>query len=128
MIQLLIAIILSAASAQIIDFSIVSFKTKQFKLSRLWQTGGFPSSHAAGVSSLATGILILEGFNTSFIIALALAAIVCRDAIGVRLEVGKHSKLLNQKFKTKLNEKAGHTLTEVAGGIVLGIIISLIIL
>lgn len=128
MLNLLIAIAVSALLAQIIDLIIVSVKTKKFILSRLWETGGFPSSHSAGVASLATGVFILEGLSTLFIVTLAFTAIVLRDAVGVRLEVGRHSKYLNKKHKTSFNEKAGHTPLEVISGIVLGIVISLLIL
>lgn len=128
MIKLLLSISISVALAQIIDVIITRIKTKNLDITRIWQTGGFPSSHTAGVSTLVTGLYILEGLNSTLIVAICLAAIVIRDAMGVRLEVGKHSKLLNTKFKTKLNEKAGHTPIEVIGGMILGILIALITL
>lgn len=127
-ILLLSATIISVILAQVIDLIISSIKSKKLILNRLWQTGGFPSSHSAGVASLATGIFLIQGLSIPFIISLSFAAVVVRDAIGVRQEVGNQSKYLNKKFKTRFNEKTGHSIKEVIGGIILGVLISLIVL
>jgi len=129
MIEILIITIASVLIAQLIDFIRHIFKSKQIDWSRLWQTGGFPSSHATGVSSIATGIYLIEGVSSAFVVAVALAVVVCRDALGVRNEVGKQAKALNKILKSKqYNELAGHTGIQVFGGIILGIVIPLLVL
>ncbi len=126
MIQILIPVIISVVVAQMIDFIIESFKTRKFQCGRIFATGGMPSSHSAGVSALVSSIYMVEGFTNLFIVAICFSAIVLRDAIGVRQEVGKHSKFLNIKFKEHFNEKAGHTLIQVLAGILLGVLITIL--
>lgn len=104
----------------------------------VWSTGGMPSSHAALVSSLAAATGLFEGIgSTIFVIALFLAFIVMRDALGVRRAAGLQAKALNAlgrctsgklDFKWQpVKEIQGHTPLEVAAGGVLGIIIPVII-
>jgi len=98
--------------------------------------GGMPSSHTAFVASLVTVVGISQGINSAtFAIALVLLAVVARDALGFRTEIGKNAQFTNlvakQVFKNKkasyLNEKMGHTLLEVTIGLLTGVILSLII-
>ncbi len=95
--------------------------------------GGMPSSHTAFVASLVTVIGLSQGLNSpSFAIALVLLAVVARDALGFRTEIGKNAAFTNliakQVFKHKkvslLNEKMGHHLSEVIVGFLTGVILS----
>ena len=108
--------------------------TKKFSIERLFGDGGMPSGHSATVSSLATICALTYGLGSfEFAISGILAVIVCHDAMGVRLEAGKHAKLLNilvdsfEKFSKKdlpevvLKEFVGHTPLQVITGIILGI-------
>ena len=76
-----------------------------------------------------------------FAISFILAMIVMTDAIGVRQETGKQSKLLNKMMETdfwkmedpdlfpvKLKELVGHTPLEVAGGALTGLLVAVIYL
>lgn len=131
----------TSASAWIIAQSIKVvlgvFREKKFNFRWFVGTGGMPSSHAAGVSALATSIGITYGFDSAiFAITLTFTLIVLFDAQGVRLATGKQAEILNKMlddiyWKKKLDEKQlkeliGHTPIEVFAGVALGILISLL--
>ena len=112
-------------------------KEKFIQFSRLFTSGGMPSSHSSFVTSLATLVGIERGFNsTDFAIVTVFALIIMYDASGVRRAVGKQAELLNQivddffhgKFDQheKLKELVGHTPKEVLLGALLGIFIGII--
>ena len=120
--------------AQVLKVFIYAIINKTWDLSRLFGDGGMPSGHSATVSSLATISALTYGFGSfEFAVTGILAVIVCHDAMGVRLEAGKHAKLLNilvdsfEKFSKNelpevvLKEFVGHTPLQVTTGIVLGI-------
>lgn len=113
---------------------------KKLDFKRLFGDGGMPSCHSAVVSSCATAIGIIEGFNSSiFALALIIAIIVMHDASGVRFETGKQNKIIkdisqfieglnNIKFDDEsLKEFVGHTHLQVVMGCLLGIIVSVIV-
>jgi len=121
--------------AQVLKVFIHAFITKSWDFSRLFGDGGMPSGHSATVSSLATISALTYGFGSfEFAISGILAIIVCHDAMGVRLEAGKHAKLLNilvDSFEKSsknelpevvLKEFVGHTPLQVITGIILGIL------
>ena len=96
-----------------------------------------PSSHAAGVSALATSVGVTYGFDSAlFAVVLTFTLIVLFDAQGVRLATGRQAEILNKMlddiyWKKKLDEKElkeliGHTPIEVWAGMFLGIMISLL--
>ena len=106
--------------AQILKTILHALVTHRLDLSRLIGDGGMPSGHSATVSSLA--------------VAAVLAVIVCKDAMGVRLETGRQAAIINEIVKAfddlstgklsevKLKEFVGHTPIQVLAGILLGII------
>lgn len=56
-----------------------------------------PSSHTTFVTALATGVGLVEGFDTPiFALAAAFALVVMYDAAGVRRAAGKQAKVLNR--------------------------------
>jgi acid phosphatase family membrane protein YuiD len=101
---------------------------------RLWvSAGGMPSSHAALVCALATGVALQNGFgSTAFAICVALAMIVMYDATGVRQAAGKQAAILNQIIdelfqghpisEQRLKELLGHTRVQVLIGALMGIL------
>jgi len=128
---------LALISAQIIKVIIDAIQGK-FSWRDFNHYGGMPSSHAAMVAALATETGTLFGFNTAvFAISLAFAFLIIRDAIGLRQELGYHSKILNMLIKDLpdykeekypfLEERLGHTYLQAFIGMILGIIIALII-
>lgn len=97
--------------------------------------GGMPSAHTAFISSLTTTIGLTQGFNSAaFALSLALLAVVIRDAIGFRREIGKNAAFTNaigkEIFKKKkvsyLNEQMGHYLSEVLIGLAIGASLSVL--
>ncbi|QDZ41489.1 divergent PAP2 family protein [Euhalothece natronophila Z-M001] len=124
--------------AQGLKFVIELVREGKFDARSLFTTGGMPSAHSALVASLATGVGIKEGWDsTSFAIALLFAIIVMYDAAGVRQAAGKQARLLNQivdeffsekqEFnEEKLKELLGHTPLQVVVGFILGIIIAVL--
>lgn len=91
--------------------------------------GGFPSNHSATVTSMATLIALREGIgHPAFGVAVTLAFIVMIDANSLRQHVGRHASIINllaggREEHRKLRERMGHTLLEIGGGIVTGILI-----
>ncbi len=101
----------------------------------LWKTGGMPSSHTSAIIGVTTAIGFVEGVESSiFVLSLVLAIVVIRDALGVRHSTGIQAKAINKigiQLKRNLNidmdtvkEVNGHTLPEVAVGIILGFFIA----
>lgn len=114
-------------------------KEKRFDIKRITTSGGMPSSHTSFVTSLATVVGLVDGFNsTNFAISVVFAMIVMYDAAGVRRAVGKQAAILNQMLEDlqhgktiqneKLKELIGHTPFEVLGGAILGIIVALVLM
>ena len=102
-------------------------KEKFIQFSRLFTSGGMPSSHSSFVTSLATLVGIERGFNsTDFAIVTVFALIIMYDASGVRRAVGKQATILNKILddlhhkkhieQKRLKELIGHTPKEVLFG------------
>jgi acid phosphatase family membrane protein YuiD len=90
--------------------------------------GGFPSNHSATVTSMATLIALREGMgHPAFGVAVTLCFIVMIDANSLRQHVGRHAAAINRLAGADtahkvLRERMGHTLVEIGGGIVTGIL------
>lgn len=87
-----------------------------------FRPGGMPSTHAA----FAVSILLLVGHRSTFdssvfLVACALACVVCYDAITLRQSVGRQAEVLNHIQKWRhLTTRIGHSLYEVTAGVVFG--------
>ena len=108
---------------------------KKFNFKWFVGTGGMPSSHAAGVVALTTGVGLNEGVHTAlFVITLMFTIIVICDAQGVRRSTVQQAEILNTIMEDiywkkriqedKLKELIGHTPTEVLMGIIVGLIVA----
>jgi len=124
--------------AQSIKVVLGFFREKRFNFKWFVGTGGMPSSHAAGVSALATSVGVTYGFDSAiFAVTLIFTLIVLFDAQGVRQSAGKQAEILNKMlddiyWKKKLDneelkELIGHTSLEVIAGAFLGIMVSLLL-
>lgn len=120
--------------AQVIKVPIDLARTRDVKWSLLFSPGGMPSSHAALVSSLATGVGMRNGYDSPlFAVAVALAMVVIYDAAGVRRAAGKQASILNVLIdelaqghplrEEQLKEILGHSPVEVAVGIAFGVVV-----
>lgn len=126
-------------SAQLLKFFVKFFTKREIELSYINSYGGFPSAHTAFTSSLATIAYLVEGVNSlSFAIASVFMIITVRDAIGIRMFLSQHSKLLNlivaemphkkgKPFYPPLEEQLGHKISEVIGGALVGVLLTLLI-
>ncbi len=105
-------------------------KNKKFNWYYFVTDGGFPSSHSTLVSSVATVTFFYSGFSLLSFIVVAFAFVIIRDALGVRMEVGKQRLILQKiaKKESKHLRREGHTFKEVLSGIVLGVIVTAIML
>ena len=131
--ELIFAGIFAAMSAQLIKFIGYTIRFKKVNFSVLFTTGGMPSSHSAGVCSMATSAGLIRGFDSvEFAIAVGLALVVMYDAAGIRRAAGKMAVTLNkmmedvyshnsQEVGEKLKELLGHTPFEVFVGALWGI-------
>jgi len=122
--------------AQVLKVLIASAVTRTIAVSRVFGSGGMPSSHAAFVMSLSLSIGFETGFDSAvFALSAVFAMVVMYDAAGVRRAAGKQAKLLNSIVMhwigegkppdyEQLKELLGHTPVEVFAGAVLGAMIA----
>ena len=130
--KILLAVIIAGLGVQLVKIVIYLFKNRDFDWKDLIVTGGMPSSHSSFVTSLVTIIYLVEGVSSSLVVSLVLAAIVIRDAFGVRRSVGEEGLLLNKiaknlKMHKKLHYSMGHTPMQVLVGGILGVVVALIV-
>lgn len=134
----LLAIILAWFIAQTIKAIILTIKRKKFRFDLYALPGGFPSSHSATVSALAMSIGLLYGFNSAiFAVASVLAFFMIYDAKVIRGATSKQAQSLNiliEAFNEEsgedielLKEKLGHSIVEIAVGILIGILAAIIV-
>ncbi len=122
--------------AQILKAVIYACVNRTFDIKRLFGDGGMPSGHSATVTALATTAALECGFDSpEFAVSAIFAVVVMHDAMGIRLEAGKHAKMLNELFvvvngeidpEQSLKEFLGHTPSQVVCGAVLGFIIAVL--
>jgi acid phosphatase family membrane protein YuiD len=109
-----------------IKFLITSVRQRRLAFD-LVGNGGFPSNHSAVVTSMATLIALREGIDhPAFGVAVTLAFVVMIDAQSLRQHVGRQAAAINRlagPAAKPLRERMGHTLVEIGGGIVTGILV-----
>ncbi|MBU9722982.1 MULTISPECIES: divergent PAP2 family protein [Bacillaceae] len=128
--------------AQFLKIPLKQVKSKKRSWEAIFQSGGMPSSHSAGVASLATYTGLRLGMRKlDFALAVIFGLIVMYDAQGIRRYAGETSMKVNEleekverlagestgnyhdKKEKRLKEQLGHQPEEVAVGAILGIII-----
>ena len=113
-------------------------KEKRFNFRWFIGTGGMPSSHAAGVTALATSVGLEYGFNSPlFATAATFCLVTMFDAQGVRRSTGHQASILNKMMEDiywkgqieekRLKELVGHTPVQVVAGFVFGLCCALIL-
>ena len=130
---------LSWAAAQLLKVLITLWLDKRLDWRRCFGMGGMPSSHTAFVFSLMMSIAFKDGVGSvTFALAFGLAAVVIYDAMGVRAATGRQGEVLNKIIQEvlvegkpitekQLKELVGHTPLEVAAGIAVAVIVTLIL-
>jgi len=124
---------------QTIKCLIESLLNKKVSLLRFLDgAGGIPSSHTTATSCLTTLIgLNLGASSPIFAISFIFTLIVMYDAMGIRYETEKQTKINNLNIKKiklnnkkeqleELKEEVGHEPIEVLCGLILGILIAII--
>lgn len=135
--HLLLNALAAWVAAQILKTLIHAVVNGTLDIHRLFGDGGMPSGHSATVTAMAATAGLEYGLDSPiFAVSAILAIIVMHDAMGVRLEAGKHAKALNDLLKTvssdldpdlKLKEFLGHTPLQVCFGAFLGLGIALLL-
>lgn len=135
--HLLVSAFFAWAAAQILKTLIYALVNKTWDIRRLLGAGGMPSSHTATVTALATTAALEFGLDSAaFGIAIVLVFVVTHDAIGVRMEAGKHARILNEIMESiqgmsvteeRLKEFLGHTPFQVVCGGALGILTAVVV-
>lgn len=123
--------------AQLLKLCFKRGKQKRIDLEHLYRSGGMPSAHTAVVVSLATAVGLTESFDSvEFGIALILALVVIYDAMNVRYIVGEQGILIRKILASHPGLKGtiapkiirGHTVAEVLGGAILGMLVACLLL
>jgi acid phosphatase family membrane protein YuiD len=110
---------------------------RQWRPGLLFANGVMPSSHTATVTTLTLAVGSLEGYGSSiFSLVLIFSFYVIFEATGLRQEIGHQAQLLNDLMdealagqavdRRRLRELVGHTWSEVAGGMVMGVLVFLV--
>ena len=133
--KVLIAGLTAWALAQVIKIPLYFLQTRRWNWALLLTTGGMPSSHSALMMAVTLASGLYYGFDhPTFALGVAITMVVTYDAAGVRQQAGIHAQRINVIFEELLrghpiNEKdlrevLGHTPMEVAGGILLGLVVA----
>jgi hypothetical protein len=136
--KVLIITLITWVVAQFVKVINGCFHEKRFNFNWLMETGGMPSSHAAGVVALATACGLEVGFNSViFGLAAVFALVTMFDAQGVRRETGQQAEILNKIMddlywkghieEGRLKELIGHTPFQVFIGALLGCAVALLL-
>ncbi len=115
--------------AQVIKVVLTFISDGKIMMSRMYGSGGMPSSHSAFVTAMTTCIGRIYGLDSPiFAVSCVFSLIVMYDAAGVRRAAGKQAKAINLlftysdlKLDEHLKELLGHTPLQVVCGAALGI-------
>lgn len=127
--------------AQLLKAPIEYLRTKRWNWALMIGPGGMPSSHSSLMTAVTVSIGRYHGFdNPLFILALAISGIVIYDATGVRRQAGFQAQRINliikeifekkvwpEKELKDLREVIGHSPGEAFGGIIFGLVVSIIV-
>lgn len=132
-----IASLISGFSAQLLKVIVGLFRDRRLQLERLLDTGGMPSSHTSTVTTLTIGVWLDSGISSAvFSIALIFSMYIVFEAAGLRQEVGKQARVLNELVDdmlvthhlntSRLKELVGHTWGEVTVGFLVGVVVAVL--
>jgi len=126
---------LSWAIAQGLKIILTLIIDRRFDSTRVFGSGGMPSSHSSMTCAMMMVIGFTEGFDSSaFALAFCFSGVVMYDAAGVRRSTGKNAAVINRMIERlvsdgfafdeeHLKELVGHTPIQVLAGALLGILI-----
>lgn len=128
------AAVLAWAIAQGLKVVLTLAISGKFDSTRVFGSGGMPSSHSAMTCAMLMMVGFTEGFSSAvFALAFCFSGVVMYDAAGVRRSTGKNAAVLNRLIdrlytdgsfdEEHLKELVGHTPIQVLAGALLGILI-----
>jgi acid phosphatase family membrane protein YuiD len=144
----LMAALAGVVAAQVLKLPVHALTEGKVDVSRIFSTGGMPSSHSAFVVSLVTALILTYGWSHPLVaIAIVFGVIVMYDAFGIRRESGKQATVINALTEEmdsvskevegvmaagksrgeNLEELLGHEPVEIAAGAVLGVVAALLL-
>ncbi len=101
---------------------------KRFRADYLLHYGGMPSSHSTFVTSMVLSVGLIDGFTTSFLLALAIWMLVMRDLIVIRGHIDTNAENIKRISKNKIDiDRISHNLLQVTAGTILGVILPIIL-
>lgn len=133
--RVLLSVVLAWVCTQSVKVALGVVRERRVNFRWFVGTGGMPSTHAAGVTALATAVGLTSGFqSTLFIVTLVFTMVIMFDAQGVRHSAGKQAEVLNKIVEDiywkrgidqeRLKELIGHTPVEVVVGGLVGILVA----
>lgn len=137
--QVIRAAVLAWAIAQGLKVALTFAISRRFDSTRVFGSGGMPSSHSALACAMVTTIGFKEGFSSPiFALGFCFAGIVMYDAAGVRRSTGQNAAVLNHLLdglagngftmsEERLKELVGHTPIQVIAGALLGIFVGILL-
>jgi len=136
--RVLITALIAWGSAQIVKVPIEYLRSRRWMWALLFTTGGMPSSHSSLIVGATNAVGLYVGYDSPlFALGVAITMIVTYDAAGVRRQAGIHAERINVLFdellkghmwnEEELREVLGHTPLEVAGGILWGLAVTLLV-
>lgn len=136
--EVLISALISWFLGQFLKVPVEYFLTHKINWGLWFSSGGMPSSHSSLMTAVSLSIGLTSGFDSPiFALSVATSMIVIYDATGVRRQAGIHAQKINMIIEEllsgkplnqeQLKEVLGHTPREVAAGVMLGVIVSLIV-
>lgn len=132
-----VAALVAGLAAQVLKVFIDLVRTGRLNLLRFFDNGGMPSSHTALVTTLTIGVARDVGMSSAlFAVTLLFSLYFVFEAAGLRQEVGKQARVLNELAdelrqthhldRNRLKELVGHTWNEVFGGFLFGLVVAAI--
>ena len=111
-------------------FKVVFYSLREKRLALSWfvSAGGMPSAHSAFVTALTVSVGLGDGIGSGvFAVACVFSVITIYDALRLRGAVEHHARILALLVEKHpdvpagtINTKLGHTLPEIAAGILAG--------
>lgn len=137
----IISAIASIILAQLLKPLIHYFLSGEWDLQLIFTSGGFPSSHTAGVTACALAVGLRDNFSSNlFAVTLVFSLVIAYDAMNVRYYAGQNIQITRQLIKditelsqiklddpiyfTKMKSVLGHKGFEVIGGVILGLAVA----
>ncbi len=120
---------------QVVKVVIDRIRYRRFYIGHIFDSWGFPSFHSGLASSVTMLVWLTQGFSSlGFAVAFAFSLLFAYDAMNLRYEAGQHAQYINsmrfelqnvlQKKEWPLKERIWHTPFEVAGGIIVGSVLT----